>query len=59
MKSAEPLCEENFLKGKTRILKLKSLSNIYQDKENSSISRLIIVKYITLKIKKKYENFHE
>lgn len=58
-KSREPIYEENFLEGKIRNSKLKTLSNISQEKGNRSTSRLIIVKYITYRIKRRYENGHK
>lgn len=42
-----------------RTWKLKTLSNIYQEKGNRSTSRLIIVKYITYRIKRRYENYYK
>lgn len=57
--SRKPICEENFLGRMIRTLKLKALSNIYQNKGNRSTFRLIIMKYITYRIKRGYETYQE
>lgn len=57
--SRKPICEENFLGWKVRTLKLKALSNIYQNKGNRSTFRLIIIKYITHRIERRYQTSQE